>query len=80
VDTWGELEFGSRQGDQSQWFIDMPAFKRLWDSPVPVIAVINRAYAAQLAGQLATPQRLLGEKGNLLLLANHGEATLPATR
>lgn len=67
----GELDFGSRQGDQSQWFMDEQTFARLWDSGQPVIALI-REDALPTLGQLATtPPRELGRKGKVFLIANH---------
>ncbi len=66
----GELDFGSRQGDQSSWFMDEQGFARLWDSGRPVIALIREDALPVLAKLTATPPRELGRKGKILLIAN----------
>jgi 4-amino-4-deoxy-L-arabinose transferase-like glycosyltransferase len=41
VGGMGELEFGSRQGDQSDWFIDPDRFRNLWESERKVFLVLS---------------------------------------
>ncbi|ABB31129.1 glycosyl transferase family 39 [Geobacter metallireducens RCH3] len=67
----GELDFGSRQGDQSQWFLDEQGFARLWDSGRPVIVLIKEDALPALRKLVTTPPRELGRKGKVLLIANH---------
>jgi len=67
----GELEFGSRQGDQSAWFIELEQFKRLWDSPTPVFALIQQREVEPLQKALATPMKVLGREGRRILITNH---------
>ncbi|ABQ27847.1 glycosyltransferase family 39 protein [Geotalea uraniireducens] len=67
----GELEFGSRQGDQSAWFIELEQFKRLWDSPTPVFALIQQREVEPLQKALATPMKVLGREGRRILVTNH---------
>ncbi len=65
-----ELEFASRQGDQSAWFPDLQGFIRLWDSETPVFAVIP-AEGLQLI-QIIThkPPRVIARKEGKLLVSN----------
>lgn len=67
----GELEFGSRQGDQSQWFMDEQTFVQLWDSGKPVIALVREDSLLDLQRMVRTPSRELGKQGRTLLVANH---------
>lgn len=67
----GELDFGSRQGDQSSWFMDEQGFARLWDSGRPVIALIKENALPALNKLVTAPPRELGRKGKVLLITNH---------
>ena len=66
----GEAEFGSQQGDNSAWFIDLNRFASLWDSPRKVFTVLSRGELAMLQGVLRTTPRILGEKGKNILVTN----------
>ena len=66
----GELDFGSNQGDNSEWFIDYPAFNRLWDSPVRVFALIRDRDLVRLGSEAKTPARILGRKSYMVLVSN----------
>lgn len=70
VGGMGELEFGSKQGDQSGWFIDGKQFNRLWESTTPIIALLNDATLAQLQTTVATPIKILGRQGKKILITN----------
>lgn len=41
VGSKGELEFGSKQGDQSEWFIDREKFMSLWSSDKKVYLILG---------------------------------------
>jgi 4-amino-4-deoxy-L-arabinose transferase-like glycosyltransferase len=70
VGDMGELEFGSKQGDQSAWFIDAAAFYRLWDGEKPVFVQLNRGELETLQKQVRTPARILMENSRKLLVTN----------
>ena len=70
VGGMGELEFGSRQGDQSAWFIDIAAFSRLWDGERPVFVQLKRDELEVLQKQVRTPARILLETRRKLLVTN----------
>jgi 4-amino-4-deoxy-L-arabinose transferase-like glycosyltransferase len=65
-----ELEFGSRQGDQSAWFLDLESFGRLWDSPTPVFALLSADELESLRGIARTPPRIVAQQGKKLLIGN----------
>jgi hypothetical protein len=67
----GELEFGSLQGDQSQWFMDERQFVQLWDSSKSVIALAREDALPDLQRMARTAPRVLGRQGKTLLVANH---------
>lgn len=71
VNNRNELDFGSKIGDQSAWFIKTPAFIALWNSPTQVIAMIGKDDLAKLAPQLTKPPQLLGSQQDVLLVANY---------
>lgn len=70
VGGMGELEFGSQQGDQSAWFIDPPAFQRLWDGDRRVFALMNRGEKEKLAAAVKTPIRVIDESPRRVLVTN----------
>ncbi|HEX2770439.1 MAG TPA: hypothetical protein VHN12_14270, partial [Geobacteraceae bacterium] len=72
-----ELEFGSRQGDQSAWFPDLQGFKRLWDSSTPVFAILSGAELKQLQSLVRTTPRIVARHGGRILITNSGVDTLP---
>ena len=65
-----ELDFGSRQGDQSAWFIEPARFRELWDGPAPVFALLREAELAQLIGTVKAPVRELGRDKRKVLITN----------
>lgn len=70
VGDWGELDFGRRQGDNSAWFPDYPAFNRLWDSPSRLMVLVRKRDFDRLRREVKTPVTILGQEGDQLLIAN----------
>jgi 4-amino-4-deoxy-L-arabinose transferase-like glycosyltransferase len=65
-----ELEFGSRQGDQSAWFPDRQAVLKLWDSPAHVLIILKKTELDDLLPDLHTVPHIMGESGRRVLIAN----------
>jgi len=65
-----ELEFGSKQGDQTAWFPDRPALLRLWDSNSQVLIILKKNELDDLLPELHTVPRVLGESGRRVLISN----------
>lgn len=65
-----ELDFGSRQGDQSAWFIDLPRFRELWDGTTPVFALLREGELARLTGTVKAPITVLGQNRRKMLITN----------
>lgn len=70
VDYKGELEFGSVQGDNSQWFLDCPAFERKWNSQSRVFALVRDGDLGRLESGVKSPVRILGRTGGTVLVSN----------
>jgi len=70
VGAKGEAEFGSKQGDQSAWFIDTPRFIRLWDSPVTVFTLISKGEYKAMQGLLRTSPRIVVQAARYYLITN----------
>jgi 4-amino-4-deoxy-L-arabinose transferase-like glycosyltransferase len=66
-----ELEFGSRQGDQSPWFPDMQHFAGVWNSTTQVFAIIPEDLLPFLHGFMHIPPRIIARNGEKLLITNH---------
>lgn len=66
----GELAFGSRQGDNSDWFIDYGRFFKIWDSGRAVFIVIRERDMALFKKSVKTPIKVLGREGRSLLVSN----------
>ncbi|WP_246153143.1 glycosyltransferase family 39 protein [Oryzomonas rubra] len=66
----GELDFGSRQGYQTAWFIDEAGFERLWQGGRPVVALLKRADYERISPRLSPPASVLGSKGKKMLIYN----------
>ena len=64
-----ELSFGSRQGDQSSWFMSKEQFSQFWQSDHHIMIVLKRHETDQLTS-LSTPSRILSDNGSLVLLSN----------
>ena len=67
----GEAEFGSKQDNNSAWFIDQQNFVRLWDSPRHVFTVLSRGELMQLQGAVKNIPGIVAEKGKKVLITNH---------
>ena len=66
----GEAEFGSKQGDNSAWFIDQQGFVRMWDSPLHIFTVLSRGELTQLQGAVKKTPIIVAEKGKKILITN----------
>ena len=66
----GELEFGSRIGDQAAWFFDENRFQELWRGPKPVFAVIDHETLVNLSKVAQQPPRVLGKNVKRVLVTN----------
>ena len=65
-----ELDFGSHQGDQSAWFIDLPQFRVLWDGNKPVFALLKEEDLASLTEAVTSPIRVLDRNRRRVLITN----------
>jgi len=75
VGSEGELEFGSKQGDQRSWFIEPDQFQSLWGGPQQVFAVVPKESLKELAGTLRPVPALLGTQGPGALITNRQQAS-----
>ena len=65
-----ELEFGSRQGDQSAWFIEREKYDQLWAGPAQVFTLINLRDLSIFEKNCSPPLILLGKSGSRALISN----------
>ncbi len=65
-----ELEFGSRQGDQSAWFIEREKYDQLWAGPAQVFTLINLNELGKFEKLCNPPLVLLGKSGRKALITN----------
>ncbi len=65
-----ELEFGSRQGDQSAWFIEQEKYAQLWAGPAQVFTLINLDELGHFEKNSNPPLILLGKSGRRALITN----------
>ncbi len=65
-----ELDFGSRQGDHSAWFIENDTFYRLWAGPTQIFTLINLRDLEAFEKTCKPPLILLGKSGRRALIAN----------
>lgn len=72
----GELDFGSRQGNQTAWFVDETDFMRLWQRERPVVVLLKRADYERIAPQLVPEPLVLGYKGKKMLICNRTKCLL----
>lgn len=70
VGARGETEFGSNQGDQSAWFLDVPRFIQLWDSPVTVFTLLSKGEYEVMRGLLRTTPRIVVRTARYFLITN----------
>ena len=65
-----ELDFGSRQGDQTAWFPDQQALLALWRSKGHVLVLLKRGEFEKLHPSLKPAPVIKGEAGRRLLISN----------
>ena len=65
-----ELEFGSRLGDQSAWFIERERYAQLWAGPAQVFTLINLRDLQNFEKTSSPPLILLGKSGSRALITN----------
>lgn len=65
-----ELEFGSNQGDHSEWFFEADRFNALWDQGTPILAIASRRGIGKMRAAVKRPIYYLGGEGERLLLTN----------
>jgi 4-amino-4-deoxy-L-arabinose transferase-like glycosyltransferase len=65
-----ELAFGSRQGDQSAWFLTREALVALWCGGDPLLVILARQELDDLRPALHPVPRILMESGGRLLISN----------
>ncbi|MBT0654668.1 glycosyltransferase family 39 protein [Geomobilimonas luticola] len=70
VGGMGELEFGSKQGDQSAWFMDPTQFSRVWDGPKQVFLLLRDNHINEFRPLVKTPIRELGRNKKKVLVTN----------
>jgi hypothetical protein len=66
----GELDFGSKQGNQTGWFVEENDFMRLWQREQPVVVLIKKTDYERIAPQLVPEPSVLGYKGKKMLICN----------
>ncbi len=75
VVNWkGELEFGMRQEDVSDWMIDEAEFRRRWQSPRTVYMITGRENVEELRAN-GVPLHVLKTTGDNVLLTNREPAS-----
>jgi len=67
----GETDFGSRQGDNSAWFLDVPHFIPLWDSSVKVYVLTQESESRAWGNFVRNAPKLVAREGDYLLVTNH---------
>jgi 4-amino-4-deoxy-L-arabinose transferase-like glycosyltransferase len=65
-----ELEYGSKQGDQSAWFPDPDALLGLWRGKAPVLIIVGKKDFNHLHAALHPEPRIVMESGQRLLISN----------
>jgi hypothetical protein len=65
-----ELDFGSRQGDQTAWFPDRPALLGLWSSDRHVLVLLKKGEFESLRPSLKPAAVIKGEAARRLLISN----------
>jgi 4-amino-4-deoxy-L-arabinose transferase-like glycosyltransferase len=65
-----ELEFGSKQGDNSAWFLTLPQFTRIWTGGTPVYLLISDMELSYVRNIIKPPYTVLGRSMRKLLITN----------
>lgn len=71
VGNVGELEFGSKQGDQSAWFMKRERFYPLWNGDRQVMAILGSKDLAALRSNVSKAPRVIMENRRKILIANY---------
>lgn len=71
VGRMGELEFGSKQGDQSQWFIDHERFRQIWESERKVFVILRIKELEKYTINWQRAPRILVQNRRDTLVTNH---------
>ena len=65
-----ELEFGSKQGDQSAWFPDREALSKLWGGKSHILFILKKGELDSLLPLLRPHIKVVQESGRLVLISN----------
>jgi 4-amino-4-deoxy-L-arabinose transferase-like glycosyltransferase len=65
-----ELEYGSRQGDQSAWFLGREALLGLWRGKTSLLIILKKTDFNGLQAALHPKPRIVMESGQRLLISN----------
>lgn len=66
-----ELEFGSKQGNQSAWFMDYSGLFRIWSEKDRTLVFLTKHEFDRLLPLFRPFPHILGESGRTLLISNH---------
>lgn len=67
----GELEFGSQQGDNSEWFISHERFMQIWESERKVFLVLRVKEIENSAKSWKVAPRIIAQNRRDALVTNH---------
>lgn len=70
VGSKDELYFGSRQGDQSAWFMDEPEFDAVWNGNRRVFLMLKPDQLANFMGRQKIPGRIIMQNRKKVLASN----------
>ena len=65
-----ELEFGSKQGNQSDWFVDFSGFLHIWEGKHHLLVILKKEELDILTPLLKTSPHILGKSGRSVLISN----------
>ena len=65
-----ELEFGSKQGDQSAWFPDREALLKLWGGESHILFILKKGELDGLLPLLRPHVKIVQDSGRLVLISN----------
>jgi 4-amino-4-deoxy-L-arabinose transferase-like glycosyltransferase len=70
VEGRDELEFGSKQGDQSAWFVDYPGFDEIWSGDKKVFLLLKPAELEEFRKERTPPVNVLMQSRKKVLVTN----------
>ncbi|NLI96658.1 MAG: glycosyltransferase family 39 protein [Synergistaceae bacterium] len=73
VNWLGELEFGSKIGDQSEWFIDRETFMKRWESNRHMIVIFREKRYKDMLAKGVGNMRVLGRANDAVVVTNRPE-------